>query len=114
MNFTEIIGYLGTALIVCSLAMKSIVKLRLVNLSGALLFIAYGLMIASVPVIVLNALTALLNGYHLFKIHNRKIKFEILQALSLDDPMMCKFMDYHRKDIVNFFGIPDLEKRSST
>lgn len=111
MNLTEVVGYLGTALIVFSLAMKSIVRLRIVNLTGALLFVVYGMTISSLPVIVLNSLTSLLNIYHLFKIHHRKIKFEILQAFSVDDPMMCKFMDFYRDDILSFFGVPDLSKK---
>ena len=48
----ELIGYLGSALIVVSLAMSSIIRLRIVNLAGAVVFSFYGVLIGSIPVIV--------------------------------------------------------------
>ena len=50
----EIIGYVGSALIVVSLAMSNIIRLRVVNLVGALVFMTYGVLIGSLPVTATN------------------------------------------------------------
>ena len=84
-------------------------KLRLINLSGAVLFAIYGVFIHSLPVITLNSGTALLNLFHLNKLRRRKDRFEILEARSVDEPLMQKFMNYYREDIIQFFGVPDFK-----
>ena len=49
---TELIGYLASALIVVSLAMRSVVRLRTISLVGSVTFVVYGLLIGSWPVVV--------------------------------------------------------------
>jgi hypothetical protein len=39
---TEVIGYLASLLVVASLAMTSVVRLRILSLAGSLTFIVYG------------------------------------------------------------------------
>ena len=48
----EAIGYLGSALVVTSLLMTRILRLRVISLMGAMAFLTYGVMIGSVPIIV--------------------------------------------------------------
>jgi hypothetical protein len=48
-DVVELIGYLASALIVLSLLMASVLKLRVINLVGAVVFTLYGLLIDSVP-----------------------------------------------------------------
>ena len=63
----ELIGYLGSALIVVSLAMSSIIRLRIVNLAGAVVFSFYGVLIGSIPVIVTNVIISGLDIWYLRK-----------------------------------------------
>lgn len=61
----EIMGFAGSALIITSLAMRSMGWLRLVGLAGAVTFIIYGLSLSAWPVVATNTATAMLHVYHL-------------------------------------------------
>lgn len=63
----EWIGYLASILVVISFALKNIYHLRLVNTSGGIAFIVYGLLIDSIPVILTNVFIVLFNIYYLSK-----------------------------------------------
>ena len=45
----ELVGYLGSALVVASMLMSSVVKLRVINTLGSGIFAVYALMIHSYP-----------------------------------------------------------------
>ncbi len=62
----EIMGFVGSALIITSLAMRSMGWLRLVGLAGAVTFIMYGLSLGAWPVVATNTATATLHIYHLW------------------------------------------------
>lgn len=65
LNIVELIGYAGSVIVVISLTMRSVVKLRLINLVASLLFIAYGLLINAWPIFILNCLIMVINIYYL-------------------------------------------------
>ena len=46
----EMVGYLGSVLVAVSLMMKSLWRLRIINLVGASFFTVYGLLIGALPV----------------------------------------------------------------
>ncbi len=50
----EIIGYTASILVAVSLMMRSVFKLRVINLPGAVAFTAYGLLIGAYPVAAVN------------------------------------------------------------
>ncbi|ADQ82332.1 YgjV family protein [Riemerella anatipestifer] len=62
----EYIGYLASAFVAISFLLKEINKIRLVNLIGCLLFVAYGFLIDSLPVIITNILISVVQVYYLF------------------------------------------------
>lgn len=62
--FYEGLGYLASVLVALSLTMRSLLKLRVINLAGAMLFTIYGLVMA-LPVAALNFFIALVNVYYL-------------------------------------------------
>ncbi len=61
----EMLGYLASVFVAVSLTMRSLTKLRVINLVGSLLFTAYGLIISAYPVAVVNAFIVLVNIYYL-------------------------------------------------
>ncbi|WP_396146557.1 uroporphyrinogen decarboxylase [Flavobacterium sp.] len=74
MNFTttELIGYLASLVLMISFLMKNIIKLRIINSIGAILFIVYGFMLAiSWPIIITNAFILCVNTYYLMKHYNQ-------------------------------------------
>ena len=64
-NFYELLGYSASVLVALSLSMRSLLKLRVINLSGAVLFTIYGLVIGALPVAALNFFIVLVNLYYL-------------------------------------------------
>ena len=50
----ELIGYLASLLVLISLLMTSVVKLRIINLIGSFIFAVYALAIRSYPTAVMN------------------------------------------------------------
>lgn len=68
----EWVGYAASLFIVVSLTMTSIVKLRIINSIGCLLFIIYGLNLNAYPVVISNALIVMINIYNLYMLSKGK------------------------------------------
>ncbi|MBT8245467.1 MAG: uroporphyrinogen decarboxylase [Winogradskyella sp.] len=68
---TEYVGYLASFMVLLSFTMKDVKKLRLVNMLGCLLFIAYGFLMPSLriglPIIIANFAILVLNIYYLLR-----------------------------------------------
>ncbi len=97
----ELIGYLASALVVASLAMTSVVRLRIVSLIGSVVFVAYGILLPSVPIILTNAAVALLNIWFLRKefAPNRDLG---AVPIAPDAPFLLDFLRSHEADIRTF------------
>lgn len=67
-TWVEWIGYAASIAIVCSLLMSSIVKLRVINMVGALLFVWYGFLVKAYPVVISNVLIICINLYYLYQL----------------------------------------------
>jgi hypothetical protein len=63
----EIFGYIGTALIVISMMMTSVTKLRIINMSGSVISAIYAGICGTWPVVVLNVCLFLINASHLVR-----------------------------------------------
>jgi hypothetical protein len=97
----ELIGYLASGLIVVSLLMASVLKLRVINLVGAVVFTAYGVLIGSLPVIVANAAIVLIDLYYLglmLRDRSRDAYFEVVEVPP-SSPLLRRFVEHHTRDI---------------
>ena len=65
MNLIEVLGYLASILVAISFMMKSITKLRFVNILGSVLFVIYAVAISAIPVALINFFTVCVNLYYL-------------------------------------------------
>jgi len=61
-HWIQIIGYGGSFLIALSLSMKSISRLRKINLIGASTFAFYGFLMGAYPVLILNSFISIEEG----------------------------------------------------
>nr|WP_320119122.1 hypothetical protein [uncultured Marinifilum sp.] len=104
----EWIGYAASVLVLISLTMTSIVKLRWYNLAGAVLFSAYGFLIGALPVGIMNFLIVCANLYNLRKMYVRIEDFKIIK-IKKDDELLKHLLEFHAKDIANFF--PDFQQK---
>ena len=98
----ELIGYAGSVLVAISLMMKSLVKLRIINLIGALFFTVYGVLIGAAPVALLNALIVGVNIYYLLQMLNQKDYFKLMEV-SYDSQYLKNFVDFYHKEVAEFF-----------
>ena len=65
-TITEGVGYAASLALIISFMMKNINTLRIINSSGAVLFVVYGIMLeTSYPIIITNAFILMVNVYYL-------------------------------------------------
>jgi uncharacterized protein with PQ loop repeat len=63
----DILGYIASILAVISFLMKDVVKLRTINLIACMMFIVYGILTNTAPVVAVNSIVALIQIYYIFK-----------------------------------------------
>ena len=93
-----LIGYVGSALVVTSLAMRSILKLRLIGLAGALTFVAYGYLIDAWPIVWTNVVIVLIHLHFLREIRKTDEYFKVLPVRTVSNYLRY-FLDHFAKDI---------------
>ncbi|MFZ6031993.1 MAG: hypothetical protein ACOYVE_01670 [Melioribacter sp.] len=98
---TELIGYVASVLVAVSLMMSSIVKLRIINFIGSVIFTIYGIIINAYPVALVNGFIAIVNIYYLAEIFSRKEYFDILEVKH-DSDFLGYFLKFHEKEIKKY------------
>lgn len=99
LNPVELIGYAASALIVISLAMRSVVKLRSVSFVGSVVFVVYGVLIGSIPIVLSNAIIAGLNVFYLRReLAAPKSRLGAV-PIAADAPFLTDFLESHLTDI---------------
>ncbi|MBP3853054.1 MAG: YgjV family protein [Erysipelotrichaceae bacterium] len=68
MNSIEILGIVATIFIIVAFLMDGELKIRLLDLVGAVLFFVYGYMIRSFSVMLLNGLLVLIQIYKIYQL----------------------------------------------
>ncbi len=94
----QILGYTASILIAVSLLMRSIVRLRIVNMAGAATFSLYGFLIGAYPVGLLNLLTTCINAVQLLRLQKRTEIFRILE-IAPDSPFVRYFLEFEAGEI---------------
>ncbi len=102
MDTLQIIGYAASVIIAASMTLNSIVKFRWVNLAGAAVFTAYGILIKAYPVAFLNGFIVLTDLFYLFRIYNKKELFTTLEVRG-SNKYLLSFLKFYDKDIQKFF-----------
>ena len=97
-NAVELIGYLGSILVAISLMMRSLLRLRIINLIGALFFTIYGILLGAYPVAFLNGLIVLIDLYYLFQMWRQKDFFTFLEV-SPKSEYLRAFVEFYKDDI---------------
>lgn len=100
MNPIEIVGYLASALIVLSLAMRSVVRLRTVSLLGSIVFVIYGVAISAYPVILANGAITLINVWYLRREFAASTPIAAV-PIEAEAPFLRDFLDANAIEITN-------------
>jgi hypothetical protein len=110
LSTVEVIGYLASALVVVSLSMTSVVRLRIISLVGSVTFVVYGVLIDSAPIIITNASIAAINVWFLRKEFASGTSGGVdlgVSHIRPDSPFLHDFVQFHLHDIHRFQ--PDFE-----
>ena len=102
-SLVEWLGYVASLIVLISLVMISVKKLRWINLSGSLIFAVYGILISSYPVAAMNLGIVLVNSYYLYQIYSKKDLFELIPVQ--DDAYFEHFIDVYNKDMSQFIHL---------
>ena len=98
----EIFGYIGSTLVVVSMLMSSIVKLRVVNTIGSIVSGIYALIVGAFPLVLMNGCLIVINVYNLFKLLNTKQVYDLVEGNS-DDVLVGYFLNRYSEDIKAHF-----------
>lgn len=101
-SLLEWIGYLASVLVLVSMLMSSLLRLRIVNMIGSGMFSAYGFLIGSLPVALMNLCVVFANIYHLYNIFKVKDSYTDLE-IRRDNRYLVEFLEYYKKDIKKYF-----------
>lgn len=100
-GLAEVIGYTASALVVLSLTMKSLLRLRLIGLVGSTTFLAYGILIGSVPIILTNAVIMGIHAWFLRRLLGKTEIFALLRVRP-DSDYLRTFLEFHADQIQRF------------
>lgn len=100
--YLEIFGYIGTALVLLSMMMTSVVKLRLFNTIGSAISMTYSILCGAWPVVFLNGGLIIINIYQLIRLNKTKVVFTRVKVGS-DDLLLAHFLQKCRDDIAQSF-----------
>lgn len=101
----EVVGYLGSALVLISFLMSSVVKLRVINTIGSSIFAVYAIIIQSYPTALMNGCLAAINIYYLVRVKKTDRHYDLIEGKA-GDAFLQYILAYYQEDIRTYF--PDL------
>ncbi len=105
--YIELFGYLGSVLVVVSMLMSSVVKLRLINTAGSVISAIYALIIGSFPLALMNICLIGINLWGLYKLLMTKNQYEMVRTQA-NDAFVAYFLQHYGENIRLFF--PDFDR----
>jgi hypothetical protein len=103
-NWLEVVGWAGSALLVWSLLQKQLLRLRVFNLIGSIVLIGYNSLAEVWPMVGLNVTLAGINIWQLYSIlHTRhdERKYQVVEV-GTDDNFLAHVLRVHWADIARF------------
>ena len=109
----ELFGYLGSFLVLVSMLMTSVVRLRVINLIGSAVFTVYAILIRSYPTALLNGCLVIVNIWQLLKLRKRTGGSYELQKLGNGEGFACWMLRQYTEDIKKYFPGFDPEEAAN-
>lgn len=97
----ELIGYAASVLVAVGLMMTSVLRLRILSLTGSFVFIVYAVLIDAIPIVVTNVFIAGINIYFIRKLLRRHDTFSLLEV-GAESAYLLEFLSFHADDIAAF------------
>lgn len=112
MFYLELFGYLGSALVVISILMTSVVKLRIFNAAGSLISATYAFIIGSLPLALMNVCLLGINIWNLMRLMRVKASYTMAEGRG-DDGYVAYFLQTYGDDMHSFFPKFDAKKHGA-
>ncbi len=103
----ELFGYLGSTLVVVSMLMASLVKLRVINTIGSVISAIYAFIIGSFPLALMNICLIVINLYGLYRLLKTPHQYDIVPC-GTGESFVRYFLEKYQADVAGFF--PDVQK----
>ncbi len=101
--YIELLGYIASFIILVSLTMKSIVKLRWINAAGSVLFVIFALMTRSLPTVVMNLGIIAIDLWYISRLSHNKADYQLVKA-ERGSAYLEFFFQKHQAEITEIFG----------
>ena len=98
----EAIGYVGSTLVLVSFLMTSVVKLRIVNSVGSIIFTVYAFIIHSYPTAIMNLCLVAINIYYLVKLNRTSVEYDIVK-INKEDSIVKYVFEVFGEDMKKCF-----------
>jgi hypothetical protein len=100
----EAIGWIGSALVILSLAQARVLRFRWLNLAGAVLAVAYNVVLAIWPFAAMNAVIAVIDLYWLRRLYAERHDPSVYSVVEVgpDDAYLRHVVGVHLDDIRTF------------
>lgn len=98
----EIFGYIGSAIVVISMLMTSIVKLRVFSTIGSIVSGIYAVICHAIPLALMNACLIIINIVGLVKLLKTEKSYSLVVGKA-DGALVKFFIDYYENDIKTYF-----------
>lgn len=98
MSALDVLGYAASAFVVASLAMTSVLRLRILSLIGSTTFLVYGLLIGSFPVALTNGVIMLINAVFLYRLFSHEAQFDVVEVDGTSK-FLRRYLEHNSQDI---------------
>lgn len=97
----EVIGWLGSAVLVWSLAQARVLRFRALNLVASVVLAGYNLALGVWPMVAMNAVIAVIDGYHLARLLRSRDDETAYQVVEVgpDEEYLRHVLHQHAADI---------------
>ncbi|SIR75835.1 hypothetical protein [Micromonospora avicenniae] len=104
MNWLELFGWVGSAVLVWSLLQTSVLRLRALNLIGCLILIGYNAALRVWPMVGLNVVLAVINVWYLRRMlatRHDETTYQVVEV-GVHDQFLAHTLRVHAVDIAKF------------
>lgn len=104
MNWIEVLGWVGSAILVVSLLQTRVLRLRWINLVGCIVLIGYNAVVGVWPMVGLNVVLAIINVVYLWRMLRTRHDADAYTVLEVepDDRYLGHVLGVHGEDIARY------------
>ncbi|MFH5823072.1 hypothetical protein [Georgenia sp. AZ-5] len=104
MPVLEIVGWIGSAVVVLSMMQQRILRLRVINLAGCLIMVLYNGVLGVWPVMALNVVLAGVQTFHIYRLLGTRHSGATYAVVRVDPAgeYLRHLLGQHRADIARF------------